>query len=110
MLLSRKYNRNNKAAPKQDVYPYMFQTSGFSRIDEIRAEIESQPNWDYAPASEVALKIQDEAARKFGVLPPYSKEQFALRKILYVKRAGSNIATYAWGLYSQSSIQSRQYA
>lgn len=103
----RKKTESVKAA---NLYPYMFQTSGFSKIDRIRAEIESQTHWDYAPSGEASIKFQVAAAKRYGISAPYSKEQFALMKILYVNRAGVNISTYAWGLYAQAYEQPKLYA
>lgn len=106
------FNRKKKveSVKTTNLYPYMFQTSGFSAIDRIRAEIESQTHWDYAPTGEASIKFQVAAAKRYGISAPYSKEQFALLKILYVNRAGRNISTYAWGLYAQSCKHAKIYA
>ncbi len=91
-------------------YSYLFQTSGFPLIDDIRAEIESQRDWDYASSSDDALILQRQASTKYGIVPPYTQEQKALASLLKGKRAGRNIATYAWGLYAQARIPTRLYA
>ncbi len=111
-MLSVFQRKNNGGETNADLkfYPYLFQTSGFKRVDEIRAELESQQQWDYAKSPSQALRIQDQVAKSLGFQAPYTKEQFALRKILYGKRAGTNIATYAWGLYAQSIEKTKRYA
>ena len=82
-------------------YPYLFQTSGFARIDSIRAELESQSEWDYASnRMESGLHVY-KAGYRFGFRPPYSDEQHALINILVHKSAGLHISTYAWGLYAE---------
>ena len=82
-------------------YPYLFQTSGFLHIDAIRAELESQGDWDYASNAN-AKAIIEETAAKFGFNHPYNPEQLALFRYLRQKRAGLHICTYAWGLYAES--------
>ncbi|MGJ8564903.1 MAG: hypothetical protein ACSHXY_15290 [Alphaproteobacteria bacterium] len=83
-------------------YSYLFQTSGFPVIDAIRAEIESQEQWDYVASASRALHCQITAAQKFGFFPPYTKEQKFLANLLRSKAAGQNISTYAWGLYADT--------
>lgn len=83
-------------------YTYDFQTSGFPIVDAIRAEIESQSEWDYSGTQdEVELNIFS-AARRFGFFEPFDEEQVALNSILRRRNAGLHIATYAWGLYADA--------
>lgn len=110
IVFGLKKKKKTEVAKPTNVYPYLFQTSGFQKIDAIRAELESQPNWDYAQSGSHAIQTQDAAAQKFGYNSPYTKEQFALRKILYVKRAGPKISVYAWGLYAESNKKTQHYA
>lgn len=109
-MFGLKKKRKPEVTGQTNVYPYLFQTSGFQKIDAIRAELESQPHWDFAPSGGHAIHIQDSAAQKYGFTSPFTKEQFALRKVLYVKRAGPKISVYAWGLYAQSYSQAQHYA
>ncbi len=80
-------------------YPYLFQTSGFPRVDSIRAEIESQKHWDFSGNVSEADRNMQQAALRYGLKAPFSPEQTALANVLTKKKAGLNICTYAWGLY-----------
>lgn len=91
-------------------YPYLFQTCGFPEIDDIRAELESQRDWDHVSSESDSRHVQAIAAQKFMSPIPFSKEQKALRDYLVAKRAGLNISTYAWGLYASVTSPQRQYA
>ena len=91
-------------------YPYLFQTCGFARVDDIRAEIESQADWDFVPSQELSNDIQVKAANRFGFYVPFSPEQRALTSYLIKRRAGEMISVYAWGLFAQSRAPQRQYA
>ena len=102
--------------PSTAEYSYMFQTCGFRAVDDIRAEIESQPEWDYCQNLQEAAQTSRLAARRFGFFEPFSPEQEMLSSILTRLKAGPLIATYAWGLYSDylaESVESetqRRYA
>lgn len=91
-------------------YPYLFQTCGFSRVDDIRAELESQSDWDWSPSPEITDIIQMRAANSFGFFAPFSPEQKALTAYLKKRQAGQMISTYAWGLFADVSVPERQYA
>ena len=92
-------------------YPYLFQTSGYDTIDQIRAELESQPEWDWSSSSAEADTVQEMAAQRFGFLKPFNTEQAQLASYLRTKCAGLHMATYAWGLYAQSQTRDhRRYA
>lgn len=91
-------------------YPYLFQTSGFARIDDIRAELESQAEWDFAPNQMASNDIQVRAANRFGFYVPFSPEQRALASYLLKRQAGEMISVYAWGLFAQSREPARKYA
>lgn len=98
----KKKNKKNHNKGNAKNYPYLFQTSGYPVIDQIRAEIESQGQWDYVATASRALQCQINAAQKFGFFPPYTKEQKSLANFLRSKAAGHNISTYAWGLYAET--------
>jgi len=83
-------------------YQFMFQTSGFERVDNIRAEVESQRDWDYVPSFQVGTNIQLGAAARYGFLAPFTEEQKALARYLRQENAGPNISTYAWGLLAEA--------
>lgn len=91
-------------------YTYLFQTSGFPAIDDIRAELESQSDWDFAKTTAQAQQYQHEAAIRFGFSAPYSDEEQALGTYLVDKKAGLHISTYAWGLYSSAIKNQKRYA
>ena len=94
-------------------YPYLFPTCGFRRVDDIRAELESQRDWDFSLSMQEANQHQKSAARRFGFVIPFDEEQIALAIYLCEAKAGPHIATYAWGLYAESlnvSEDSRRYA
>lgn len=92
-------------------YPYLFQTCGFATIDAIRAELESQPDWDWSDTVETAEQVQEMAAQRFGFFKPFTAEQQKLVAYLTTKRVGRHMATYAWGLYAESQMaKERQYA
>ena len=95
------------------VYPYLFQTCGFANIDAIRAELESQREWDRAESVEDSDQIQRIAALRYGFKAPFSPEQTALAHFLTRAKAGPHISTYAWGLYAQGTsamTENRQFA
>ena len=97
-------------------YPYFFQTCGYSAVDDIRAEIESQPEWDYCNDDEQMDETIRVAARRFGFFEPFTAEQEALAAILRRHKAGLLISTYAWGLYADylaenaPALDEREYA
>ena len=91
-------------------YKYLFQTSGYPIIDEIRAELESQSDWDFAQTTAFAQDFQHRAATKFGFSAPYSDEEQALGTYLVDKKAGLHISTYAWGLYASAVNSQKRYA
>lgn len=81
-------------------YAYDFQTCGFETIDNVRAIIESQPNWDRSSNIKQAKANNAAAANRFGFKQLLTAEQKALAKFLVDKLAGLHIATYAWGIYA----------
>ena len=85
----------------QSHYPYLFQTSGYSHVDAVRAEIDSQKDWDFVADTDLAAGLQNRIASKFGIYPGFTPEQSALRTYLIRKQAGPMISTYAWGLLSE---------
>jgi len=87
----------------QNPYPYDFPTSGFAMIDSIRAEIDDQSDWDFSANAAHSRTIQYQAAKRFGILVPFSPDELALSRYLIAKQAGLNISTYAWGLYFEKS-------
>ena len=86
--------------PTTTEYRYLFQTCGFSIIDDIRAEIESQSDWDFSDGEVEAAQNSRQAARRYGFFEPFTPEQEQLSQILTQSQAGPLIAIYAWGLYS----------
>ena len=84
-------------------------------MDDIRAEIESQSEWDYSDDESLDDNIRN-AARRFGFFEPFTPEQEALAAILRDHKAGLMIATYAWGLYADylaenaPDLDQREYA
>jgi len=96
-------------------YTYLFQTCGFSVVDDIRAEIESQSEWDFSKDENIDDTIRM-AARRFGFFEPFTPEQEALAAVLRRHKAGILISTYAWGLYADylaedaPAIDDREYA
>lgn len=94
-------------------YPYLFPTSGFRRVDDIRAELESQKDWDFSSSIQQAHTNQKAAAARFGFLVPFDEEQIALALYLCESKAGLHMATYAWGLYADTlsvHVEERRYA
>lgn len=81
------------------IYPYDFQTCGHPLVDQVRAVIDAQPEWDFSTTAKEARTNCAQARRHFGVRRPRSAEQKALDKYLISQRAGLHIATYAWGTY-----------
>ncbi len=86
-------------------YLYNFQTCGFSVVDDIRAEIESQSDWDFSRSIEETEKAIYNAARRFGFFEPFTPEQKALAIYLKNRKVGLKIATYAWGLYAEAIVK-----
>lgn len=91
-------------------YPYLFQTCGFARIDDIRAELESQGDWDFVEGQAISNDIQVRAANRFGYYVPFTPEQRALASYLIKRQAGMMISVYAWGLYAETRAPQKQYA
>ena len=81
-------------------YQYDFQTCGHAIIDEVRAIVDSQPEWDFAATSKEARANTAAAAKRVGFKRPRSLEQRALILCLGISRAGLHISTYAWGIYA----------
>lgn len=82
------------------MYPYDFQTCGFAIVDDVRAIVESQRDWDFAQSAKDARANCIAAAKRFGINKIVGAELKALSKYLVECRAGLNIATYAWGTYA----------
>lgn len=94
-------------------YPYLFQTSGFAVIDKIRAELESQREWDFVKDTDQATSTIETAAARFGFSLPFTDEQSKLSSYLKSKLAGTHMCTYAWGLYAEflgKEMPEKQYA
>ena len=93
-------------------YAYDFQTCGFAIIDDVRAIVESQHDWDHSNSIRDAQANNETAAKRFGYDRLTSDEQKALAKFLVDSKAGLHIATYAWGTYadllSNGTSKSRQ--
>jgi hypothetical protein len=81
------------------IYQYDFQSCGHAIIDEVRAVVDSQREWDFSASGKQARVNSLAAERRFGIKRPRSAEQRALTKYLIDSRAGLHIATYAWGIY-----------
>ena len=85
-------------------YPYLFQTSGFASVDAVRAELESQSDWDRIADPQMSAATQNTASARFGITPPFSNEELALRAYLIRNNAGPLISTYGWGLLADSRM------
>ncbi|NNC36415.1 MAG: hypothetical protein HKO02_03080 [Hyphomonadaceae bacterium] len=93
------------------MYAYDFQTCGFAIIDDVRAIIESQPEWDFSNSIKAAEANCVVAAKRFGYTRLTSDEHHALVDFLVAKKAGLHIATYAWGTYADlKAKQSTEFA
>ena len=82
------------------LYPYEFVTSGFSRIDETRFLIEDQSEWDFCYDIRDLIANNAAAAKRFGFRPGFGPEKAVLSRLLIKLKAGPQIMTYAWGIYS----------
>lgn len=81
-------------------YSYDFQTCGFAIIDDVRATVESQRDWDFSKSAKDARANCIAAAKRFGISKLMDAELKALAQYLITSRAGLHIATYAWGTYA----------
>lgn len=88
------------------VYAYDFQTCGFATIDNVRAIVESQRDWDRSDSIETARVNNAAAAKRFGFKGFMTEEQKALAKFLVDQKAGLHISTFAWGTYADLKASS----